>query len=74
MSGLFVIVLLLYASVLAYDLCTAPNEVSKRTKAVYFSLMLISFVLLVLHSLDVSVPSPSDAITHVLDALFPIQS
>lgn len=71
---MIVLVLLLYASVLFYDLSTAPATVSKRTKAVYFGLMAISFVLLALHCLDVPIPSPTDAITQALDALFPIQS
>ena len=64
-----ILVVVLYASVILYDLLTEPSAVSRRTKILYFSLMLISFVILVLYTLDVPVPSPSEAIMEALDAL-----
>lgn len=62
-------VVLLYASVIVYDLNTEPSGLSKKTKILYFSFLLVSFVVLALYALGVPIPSPSQAITQALDAL-----
>ena len=66
---MMLLVVLLYGSVILYDMLTKPSAVSMRTKILYFSLMLISFVILILYTLDIPVPSPSEAIMEALDAL-----
>lgn len=66
---MMILVVLLYGSVIVYDILTKPSAVDKRTKILYYSLMLISFVILILYTLDIPVPSPSEAIMEALDAL-----
>ncbi len=66
---MMILVVLLFGSVILYDVFTKPSAVDKRTKILYYSLMLISFVILILYTLDIPVPSPSEAIMEALDAL-----
>lgn len=67
-----IMVLILFLMLLLYDSLTMLKTVGKKIKAVYYTAMGIAFAVMVLKTLDVSVPSPSYAIEKALDALFHI--
>jgi hypothetical protein len=64
------IVLFLFLLTTGFDCMTILQHEGKKGKVIYFSIMLISFCVLVLYSLDISVPSPSTAITSAFEAIF----
>jgi hypothetical protein len=64
------IVLFLFLFVILFDRLTLLKKTDKREKIIYYFLMSISFVILILYSFDISVPSPSSVIKDALDAIF----
>ena len=66
------IVLFLYLIIIPYDYAVYFNKLEPRGKVVYFTLMLISFYILILHSLEISIPPLGKAIINVLKALLGI--
>ena len=65
-------VLLLYAAVVAFDLLPLKKR-EKKQNAVYIVLLAISFVTLMLFSLGVELPSPSEPIKALVQALFGVE-
>jgi hypothetical protein len=64
------IALFLFLPVTLYEWKATLKHVDKKVKIIHTSIMLVSFCVLMLYSLDVSVPSPSDMITDVVEAIF----
>ena len=64
------IVLSLFLPVTLYEWKATLKHADKKVKIIHTSIMLVSFCVLMLYSLDVSVPSPSDMITDVVEAIF----
>lgn len=64
---MIILVLLLFFAILALAYRPRLSKAQTREKAVYLSLLLISFCVLVLYSLDISVPSPSTGIIWFLE-------
>ena len=64
------IILLLFALSILIDYATGLKRAKKKVKILHFTLMLISFCVLVLHSLDVRIPSPANWIVDTLEAIF----
>jgi len=69
---LTLIVVLLYAAVVVLDLLPFDKR-PKMQNAVYCALLLISFVVLLLFSFGVEVPSPSGPIQSFVQALFKLE-
>lgn len=67
-------VLLLFATVLVLDGRIVWKGTPRGVKIIYFSMLLPSFVLLLLYSLDVPVPALGSAITRALKAMLPFVS
>ncbi|MGI6151708.1 MAG: hypothetical protein ACOYIR_07140 [Christensenellales bacterium] len=66
-----IIVLMIFAFVILFDLIPAQKDWEFKERAVYVTILAISFVGLLLHSLNVKVPSVSDAIENIVSAIFP---
>ena len=67
------IVVALYAAVLAFDFRVRLADRPKGAKALYLTLMAVSFFVLMLYALGVNVPSPAKPIQEAVQALFHIQ-
>lgn len=67
-------VLVLFAGVLALDGRTIWKGTSTGVKIIYFSMLLPSFVVLLLYSLDIPLPAPGSAMTRALKAMLPFVS
>jgi hypothetical protein len=70
---LIIWVLLLFLVAVLYDRSTLLKTAGKRDKVLYVIIMGISFVLLILHSFEIPVPSPSEAIVKVLESMLHIK-
>lgn len=72
---LTVIVLLLYAAVIAFDFVPQTKQPGSRKKdsVVYLALTLLSFAVLLLYSFNIMVPGPSEPISNVIKALFKVK-
>ena len=70
---LTLIVVGLVGLILALDLLPAVKKRPKKETAVYCLLLAAGFCVLLLYSLDVKVPGPSDLIRNVVKALFPVE-
>lgn len=62
-------VLTLFAAVLALDARLVLKGAARSLKAIYFSMIIPSFVLLLLYSLDVPLPAVGTAITSALEKI-----
>lgn len=67
------IVLALFASVLLLDGKTQMQGAVKRVKIIYLSILIPSFVILMLFSLDIPVPAFGSALIKALTAVFPME-
>ncbi|MEA4892284.1 MAG: hypothetical protein VB085_06950 [Peptococcaceae bacterium] len=72
---LTVIVLFLFSAVMVIESLTARKgaglkKAGKQIKIMYYFMMLASFCILLLYSLEIPVPSPAKGITGLLDAVF----
>ena len=63
-------VIALFGSILAVDGRKNLKGVGLKHKLVYLSLLGVSFCVLILYSVDIPVPSPTNAIEAIIDALF----
>lgn len=70
---LVVIVVALVGVTLALDLLPAVKKRPKRETVIYCLLLAVGFCVLVLYSLDIKVPGPSELISSVVKSLFPIK-
>jgi hypothetical protein len=72
---LTVIVALLYAGVIAFDFVPQAKRpgASKKSGAVYLALVLLSLVMLLLYSFNISVPSPIRAVLKSIEQLFQLK-
>lgn len=68
------IVLILFIAVTPYEWFAVLRKEEKKVKIIYLSIMLVSFIILVLQSVNVFVPSPADFITNVIESIFSLQS
>lgn len=64
------IVILLFLPAMFLEHMTVLKQAEKKEKILYFSIMLVSFCVLILYSLKVSVPSPAGLIISTIDAIF----
>lgn len=69
-----IIVVVIFLSILAADLLPKWKNTGTKEKILYCTLMLISFAVLILYTLDVKIPSPTKPITKLIDTLFPMLS
>lgn len=67
---LILMVLLLFAFCFFFDYKPNAKKDSKKEKAVYLSLFAISFVFMMLYTLDVKLPSVSSFIMAFIDSIF----
>lgn len=67
------IIVFTFVSVIVYDCLTILKKTGKREKIIYGCILFISFVVLILDSLNVVLPCPSNMITCVIDALFHVK-
>lgn len=64
------IVILLFVFVYLFDCKPVLKEGKKTEKIVHISIMSISFIVLILYSFGISVPSPTEPIKNVVSLLF----
>ncbi|MGI6176682.1 MAG: hypothetical protein ACOYJC_11120 [Christensenellales bacterium] len=69
---MFVIVLVLFLTIILFDCLTLLKKVSRRGKIIYFFMLLVSFSILVPYSLNVSMPGVSSVIKDALNAILPM--
>lgn len=65
------IVVVLYAVIFLTDFIPYFKTTGTKDKIVYGSFMLVSFVVLILYSLGIKVPSPTTPIKDAIDAILP---
>ncbi len=70
---LITIVIFLFLIAALYERATVLKQAGRKLKVIHFSIMLASFCILVLYSLDIKLPSPSDAIIAAVEAIFKIK-
>lgn len=68
------IVLALFVPVVIFEYITVLRKAEKKVIILHLCIMLISFSVLMLYSFKVTVPSPSDAIAGVLEAIFKLEN
>ncbi len=68
------IVISLFLPEIIYDYSTALKQAGKRVIRIYAVIMLISFVILILYSFKITIPSPHGIITKVIGSLFRIET
>lgn len=56
-----------------FDLLPGIKKRPKKDSVVYCLLLAVGFIVLLLYSLDVNVPSPSKLIRSVVETLFPVK-
>lgn len=64
------IVILLFVFFYLFDYKPVLKEGKKTEKIVHISIMSISFIVLILYSFGISVPSPTEPIKNVVSLLF----
>ncbi len=62
-------VLFLFAAVLPLDTRPALKGASKTLKIIYFSIMILSFVLLMIYSIGIQMPAPGTAISNFIEKM-----
>lgn len=67
-----IIVVVVFLAIIAGDLLPKWKSTATKDKFLYCALMLISFGVLILFTLDVKIPSPTKPITKLIDTLFPM--
>lgn len=65
------IVVVFFLAILALDLRPLWKNMNIKIRIVYCSLLLASFCVLVLYTINIPVPSPAIPIIKLIDALFP---
>ena len=66
-------VLLLFLLSIAYEWVRFLKHSGKKLKVLHLSIMLVSFCVLILYSLDVPLPSPNDMIMNVLEPILKLK-
>jgi len=66
------IVVILFAYILVKDFIPHWKSTGTKDKFVYGVLMLASFSVLILYTFDVPIPSPTESIRNLVDAIFPM--
>ena len=67
------LVLFLFIPATLVEWLTVLKHSRKKAKIIHISLMLVSFVVLMLYSFNIAVPTPTDGIQQVLDAIFHLE-
>ncbi len=67
---LMTIVIVLYVCVILFDFIPQKKSRSTKESIIYCVLLSVSFCVLILYSLDIKVPGPSEPIRHVVETLF----
>lgn len=67
------IVIILFLTAMCVEHMTILKGAEKKVKIIHFSLMLVSFCVLMLYSMNVSFPSLTSFITRTIDAIFKLQ-
>jgi len=65
------IVIALYVFAILFDFLPSRKGWAGKDSAVYWIILAISFCLLVLYSLDIKIPGPSEPIKSAIERLFP---
>ncbi len=68
---LTIIVVFVFAAVVVIDFLPLNRIISLKEKWIYGIFMLLSMCILILYSLDITVPSPSDLIINALESIIP---
>lgn len=66
------IVIILYFLIFVFDFLPVKNNMGKKVKFVYFAILSISFCVLFLYTINITVPSPSDYIKALLNMFLKI--
>lgn len=64
------IVVLLYFFVILFDFIPTRKEHTTQRNVVYWGMLSVSFCVLVLYSMDIKVPGPTEPIKFVVEKLF----
>lgn len=64
------IVILLYVCVVLFDFLPSKKKQKKKESIIYFAILSVSFSVLILYSLGIKVPGPSDSIKNIVEKLF----
>ncbi|PKM73424.1 MAG: hypothetical protein CVU91_05725 [Firmicutes bacterium HGW-Firmicutes-16] len=64
------IVILLYICVVLFDFLPSKETRSTKERVIYCILLTVSFCVLILYSLDIKVPGPTEPIRNVIETLF----
>ncbi len=67
------IVILLFAGTVLFDFLPKMKNEPPKNKAVYIALISVSFIVLVLFSFEIIVPSPAGLIKSVVKSIFKVQ-
>ncbi|MGI5899613.1 MAG: hypothetical protein ACOX8S_06765 [Christensenellales bacterium] len=67
---MIMVVVFLFLFSALYESATVLKQARTKVKVIHFAIMLASFSVLTLYSLNVDIPSPSDAIIDILEAIF----
>lgn len=70
---LIAMVLFLYVPAMLYEWFKYLKHRGKKLIILHSSIMLVSFCMLILYSLDVSLPSPNDMIMNVLEPILKLK-
>ncbi len=70
---LIAMVLFLYVPAMLYEWLKYLKHGGKKLIILHSSIMLVSFCMLILYSLDVSLPSPNDMIMNVLEPILKLK-
>ena len=65
------IVVVLFAFILVKDIFPHWKSTEVKDKIIYCAFMLASFSVLILYTFNIPVPSPTDPIRNLIDAIFP---
>lgn len=71
---MIVIVIILYLSVIVFDLVPLIKSGKKKDYWVYSIFLAVSFCILILYLLNVKVPSPSIIIQDLIEKVFKVES
>lgn len=67
---IFTIILFLYGFIIVFDFLPLLRKRDKKQTLTYFSILVFTFIILVLNSFDISIPSPANAIKAFIKSIF----
>lgn len=67
------IVIFLFAGAIVFDFRPKLKNEPKKSKIIYLSLICVSFIVLILYSFNISVPSPAGSIDSFVKSIFKVE-